>query len=135
MDGNRAPTRVVAAFTLGDLQSVRALVEDMAGAAGLTSEQASDLVLAVSEIAANAIQHAGGSGHLRVVRCGCTVSVVISDNGAGLARAATDPERPDAESLSGRGLWMARALCPDLRIANSPRGLTVTMVASAPLAA
>ena len=135
MTGDCAPTRVASDFDLGDLRLIRALVEDMAGAAGLTPDRAADLVLAVSEIAANAIQHAGGAGHLRAVRSGCTLSVAISDNGAGLPLAVVDAERPDAESVSGRGLWMARNLFPDLRFASSPHGLTVTMVVRGPAAA
>lgn len=135
MTDDRAPTRVAADFTLGDLRLIRALVEDMASAAGLTSERAGDLVLAVSEIAANAIQHAGGSGHLSVERSRHTISVVISDNGTGIPDAVADRGRPDADSVSGRGLWMARSLFPDLRVVSSPLGLTVTMVATASLAA
>lgn len=129
MIADRAPTRVAADFALGDLRLIRTLVQQMGDAAGLASERTADLVLAVSEIAANAIQHAGGSGHLRVVRSGHTIAVIISDNGTGFVPVAADC--PDAESLSGRGLWMARTLFPDLRMVSSPRGLTVTMVASA----
>jgi anti-sigma regulatory factor (Ser/Thr protein kinase) len=49
-----------------DLSEVRALVLEQARQAGLTGERANDLMLAVSEVAANTLRHTRSSGTLAI---------------------------------------------------------------------
>ena len=56
------------------LRPVRRLVSTEAARAGFTSGPIADLVLAVGEVAANSIEHGGGSGTLRIWRDGGVVS-------------------------------------------------------------
>ena len=60
------PPLVDLSFDPGTLHVVRARMRDCAGHAGLPEGQAENVVLAVHELAANAICHGGGAGRLRV---------------------------------------------------------------------
>ncbi|HEX3509997.1 MAG TPA: ATP-binding protein, partial [Solirubrobacteraceae bacterium] len=55
-------------FTIDHLGELRSLVADAAASASLEAERASDLVLAVNELATNSICHGGGQGRLRMWR-------------------------------------------------------------------
>ena len=96
-----------------DLSAVRALVLEQARQAGLTEDRATDLVLAVSEVAANTLRHARSSGTLAIWHDADEVVCEIRDAGV-----ITDPlvgtaaGRPAAD-----GVRRARALdrAPGLR--------------------
>jgi serine/threonine-protein kinase RsbW len=111
-------------FTRGDLHRVRRLVECTGRSVGLSPIRTDDLVLAVSEIATNAIRHGGGSGTLTMVSRSDGVSVEVCDSGPGLTARAPG-ELPTATSIGGRGLWIVRRLCHRLSIASSERGVAV----------
>ena len=115
---------VTARFTRGDLHRVRRLVECTGRSVGLSPNRTDDLVLAVSEIATNAIRHGGGSGTLTVVSQSDGVSIEVCDSGPGLPTRAPG-ELPTATSIGGRGLWIVRRLCHRLSIASSERGVAV----------
>jgi len=117
---------VTESFTQDDLARVRRLVYHAACAAGLGSAIVDNLVVAVNEVAINAVRYAGGHGFLRVERAPEGLLVEIRDEGPGLPADLSD-ERPAPDALGGRGLWMARRLCGQLDIDSSPRGVTVRM--------
>jgi anti-sigma regulatory factor (Ser/Thr protein kinase) len=112
------------AFTLDDLSRIRALVGARAREAGLDGPRATDLVLAVNELATNSVRHAGGGGLLRVwEEDGATVCEVrddgrIRDPLAGRVRPVDD--RP-----GGRGLWMVNHLCDFVQLRRVPAGSLV----------
>jgi anti-sigma regulatory factor (Ser/Thr protein kinase) len=94
----------------GYLGPVREFSGNQAQAAGLDRARAGDLVLAVSEIAANALGHAAGGG---IVRSWCTDDEMIcqiEDLGH-----ITDPlagrRRQPAEAAGGHGLWLVNRVC------------------------
>lgn len=94
----------------GYLGPIREFSGGQARAAGLHPARAGDLVLAVSEIAANALRHAGGGG---IVRSWCTDDEVIcqiEDRGH-----ITDPlagrRRQPADAAGGHGLWLVNRVC------------------------
>jgi serine/threonine-protein kinase RsbW len=114
-------------FTVADLGQIRALVARVAAAAGLSVRDRGNLVIAVDEIVANAIVHAGGRGVLLIGRRTDGVVVEVSDDGPGLPGKHPLDDPPPADALGGRGLWIARQLCPDIAFIERPDGLTVTM--------
>jgi anti-sigma regulatory factor (Ser/Thr protein kinase) len=130
MVSDRTPVRVSEQFTVDDLPRVRALVEQAAAAAGVSSARADELVAAVNEMAVNAVLYAGGSGRITAVRTDGGVQIEISDQGPGLPPGVPRVDRPPPDAFGGRGLWMAHRLFPDLTIASSPLGVTVTMFAA-----
>ncbi len=69
-----------------DLSEVRALVFERAREAGLAEGRASDLVLAVSEVAANTLRHTGSSGTLAIWHDEREIVCEIRDEGT-----ITDP--------------------------------------------
>jgi len=75
-------------FDSGTLYALRAAVQAHAGRAGLPEDRASEVVLAVHELAANAIAHGAGHGRLRMWDLTGALSCEVVDMG----RAA----RPDA---------------------------------------
>jgi anti-sigma regulatory factor (Ser/Thr protein kinase) len=84
------------------------------------------LLIAVTEIAGNAVRYAGGTGRITLRRQGGRLIVEITDDGPGLP-ADLSMERPAVTALGGRGLWLAHAMCDDITIVSGPGGVTVTM--------
>jgi anti-sigma regulatory factor (Ser/Thr protein kinase) len=113
-------------FTGDGLRRVRELVEQAARVAGVSATNAHNLVIAVSELAANAVRHGGGSGRIVIEQTDDGVRVEVSDHGPGLPELLSQ-ELPPPEAISGRGLWMVRNLCRDLHISSSARGVTVRL--------
>ena len=80
---------------------MRALVNRLAERAGLPAERRADLILAVSEIAANTLAHTRGGGTAHVWTSGREIICQVNDGGW-----ITDPmagrKRPPPET-TGRG--------------------------------
>jgi two-component sensor histidine kinase len=124
------------AFDHTDLRRLRLLVHDTAtdhlrGHDGrpdpIRAERVEDFVTAVSEIATNAVMHAGGGGRIRFWLDQDALICEISDSGPGLADPTAGTSPPVASPRGGYGLWMARTLCPDLALTTTPAGTTVRM--------
>ncbi|MER5253094.1 MULTISPECIES: ATP-binding protein [unclassified Streptomyces] len=119
-------------FTMADLARLRLQVTRRSEDAGLCDPRLSDFVLAVHEVASNAVVHGGGKGRIHLAYTGDGLRCVIADSGPGLA-----PPEPSApvglpdsdEAESGRGLWLARALADHFEVAACATGTTVTLVA------
>jgi anti-sigma regulatory factor (Ser/Thr protein kinase) len=113
-------------FGIDDLREVRALVRAEALARGLGADRCDDLVLAVTELAANSINHGRGRGMLRVWHeDGHLVCEVID---AGRIR---DPlvgrRRPAASPPNARGLWLVHHLCDLVQLRSSAAGTVVRL--------
>jgi serine/threonine-protein kinase RsbW len=124
------PQPVTEDFTLPDLRRIRSLVEETGLLAGLDEQRVTELVAVVNELAVNAILYAGGGGSLTMTRTPGGLAVEISDRGPGLPATATGLERPPPNVPGGRGLWLARQMFPDLVLASSAAGLSVSLYAS-----
>jgi len=116
-------------FTVGDLSRVRMLVREAGVAAGIPAAKVAALVVAVNEIAGNAIRYGGGFATITLRGLLGLLLVEISDDGPGLP-----PDlvivRPAADAVGGRGLWLAYRLCERVDMLSSAAGLTVRLHAS-----
>lgn len=109
-----------------DLRAVRGLIAQRARAASLSPARTADVVLAVDELAANTLRHAGGSGMVLVWRTPGELICEVRDSGH-----ITDPlagrRLPDPEQSGGHGLWLVNRSC-DLTEVRTGRDGTVTRV-------
>jgi anti-sigma regulatory factor (Ser/Thr protein kinase) len=109
-----------------DLRPVREFVTRRAARAGLPESRVADIVLAVSEVAANTLRHTPGPGTLSVWRDRSTVVCEVSDGGW-----IADPlagRRPPLGDCAGRqGLWVVNQLCDLVQIRTGPDGSTVRL--------
>jgi anti-sigma regulatory factor (Ser/Thr protein kinase) len=113
-------------FTGDTLRRVRDLVERTARVAGVSASNVHNLVIAVSEVAANAVRYGGGAGRITIVETIDGVQIEVSDNGPGLPGHVPD-ELAAPDQVSGRGLWIVRRLCRRLDISSTARGVTVRL--------
>ena len=125
------PPLIETGFRLGELPRMRSLIESTALAAGLTPSRAEETVLAVNEVATNALLHGGPPAALRVWMDDQELTYEISDRGAGIGDVFAGKQRPSPTQISGRGLWIARQLCDEVEITNG-EGCTVTLRVAAP---
>jgi anti-sigma regulatory factor (Ser/Thr protein kinase) len=109
-----------------DLSKVRSLVTQHARAAGLSESRASDLVLAVSEVAANTLRHTDSSGELAIWHGPQEIICEIHDEGR-----ITDPEagqrRPATDATGGHGLWLVYQVCDLVELRSDATGTTIRM--------
>ncbi|MEU8202885.1 sensor histidine kinase [Streptosporangium sp. NPDC049046] len=106
------PSAVVTHFTLDELGRLRALVTDHASRAGLGRDLISSLVLSVSEMAANSVEHGAGHGRASIWTAGGEIVCEIADSGGGdLDVPLPGYLPPEPGSPRGYGLWISRQLC------------------------
>jgi anti-sigma regulatory factor (Ser/Thr protein kinase) len=109
-----------------DLAAVRAVVYRYAKQAGLPEHRAIDLVLAVSEVAANTVRHAKSPGSLKIwydtqeIVCQIQDEGIIHDPLAGRRKPATD-------AMGGHGLWIVRQVCDDVEMHSDESGTTIRL--------
>jgi anti-sigma regulatory factor (Ser/Thr protein kinase) len=109
-----------------DLSQVRALVLRQARQAGLTEGRANDLVLAVSEVAANTLRHTRSPGILAIWHDEDEVVCEVRDEGT-----ITDPlvgrRKPPPGASGGHGLWLVRQVCDLVELTSDANGTTIRM--------
>jgi anti-sigma regulatory factor (Ser/Thr protein kinase) len=125
------------AFGWTDITRLRGLVARHCAAAGLTGSRLDDFVLAVHEISANAVVHAGAGGRLVLRRVADGLRCLIADTvpktpPAGLAPGHGDdgqatPGGAGEPTESGPGLWLAATLADDLSITSGPVSTIVSL--------
>ena len=134
-------------FDSGTLYALRAAVQAHAGRAGLPEDRAGEVVLAVHELAANAIAHGAGHGRLRIWDLTDALSCEVVDLGR--------PARPDAlrgpdavrgpdaaggswtvtdpwPAEDGHGLWLVRQVADQLDLRSGPRGTRAVVTFALP---
>ena len=119
------------AFDGDSLYPLRAAVAAHGSQAGLSEGRTRDLVLAVHELAANAVRHGAGQGRLRLWATPEGVRCEVSDDGAAAGPGAPDgPGGPGAESADaalwhvepGHGLWLVRRISDGASVQSDPSG-------------
>ena len=135
-------------FGWADFARVRRLVTKHCAAAGLTGPRLDDFVLAVHEIVANAVVHAGAGGRLILRRAAHGLRCLVADTVPKATLACPPPRSGEAlgsgEALrggdlpadpadgpigadSGRGLWLAATLADELSITSGPDSTIVAL--------
>lgn len=124
-DGEPLAPLVTLTFTT-DLATVRALVQEQARKAGLSEARTLDLVLAVSEIAANTVRHAKSAGTLEIWYDGEEIICQVRDKGH-ISDPLAGTRPPDAEALGGHGLWLVNQVCDQVEIRSGTTGTTIRL--------
>jgi anti-sigma regulatory factor (Ser/Thr protein kinase) len=108
-------------FNLDSLSAARGLVMSSATRAGLSGSQAERLVLAVGEITANSVRHAGGGGVMRLWSEDDRFVCEIADEGR-IEDPLVDRRRPNDLQRGGWGLWIANQMCDLVQLRSLPAG-------------
>jgi two-component sensor histidine kinase len=138
------------AFDSGTLDAVRAGVKAHACQAGLPEDRAEDVVLAVHELAANAVCHGAGAGRLRIWKLAGSLHCQVEDGeplasgppgeppdhagseAAGAADASGPASGHPLPSRPGHGLWLVRQVADRMRILSGAHGTRATVAFDLP---
>jgi len=121
-------------FDSGTLYRLRAAVQAHADHAGLSEDRANDVVLAVHELAANAIAHGAGHGRLRLWDLNGRLTCEIVDSGRPGATASADSADP-WPAADGHGLWLVAQVADHLDLRSGPGGTRAVITFALPLRA
>ena len=120
------PGRAAALAYRDDLAHVRAFAAAQARLAGLPADRTRDLVIAVSELAANTWRHTDAGGTLHIWPADGEVLCQVRDSGH-----VSDPlagrRRPIPEAGSGHGLWVVNQLCDLVELRTGSTGTTIRL--------
>jgi anti-sigma regulatory factor (Ser/Thr protein kinase) len=113
-------------FDTWQLAAVRETVAQAARAAGCDGDRVDDLVLAVNEVATNAVEHGSGDAHL-ALWTGPGVRELLCEvhDGGRLTDPLPGLRAPHPADPRGRGLWIARQLCDLLHVWSDAAGTHV----------
>ena len=116
-------------FGWADFTRLRRLVAGQCAAAGLTGSRLDDFVLAVHEIAANAVVHAGAGGRLILRRAANGLRCLVCDHVLEEPAGGRVPRARDGAdgAETGRGLWLAAQLTDELSITSGPDSTIVSL--------
>jgi anti-sigma regulatory factor (Ser/Thr protein kinase) len=117
-------------FDAGSLYALRETVAAHTTQAGMPESRAGDIVLAVHELAVNAIRHGAGHGRLLIKAYGGALHCQVIDDGtphaaaagAGLEALATSPGDAPWLSQHGHGLWFVRQIADQVSLHTGPDG-------------
>ena len=96
--------------------------------AGLAPGRADDLLIAVHELAANAVRHGAGHGRLRIWRSAAALRCEISDDGLPDAQDAQDAQKvPEWRTEPGHGLSLVRQVADHTSLRSGRDGTSATI--------
>jgi len=120
------PPDVHLPFGAWQLHEVRAAVERALAGSAHERDRVEDVVLAVNEVATNAVEH--GTPHARLsLWTGGPALLCEIDDGGTLRDPLPGLQPPHPSEPRGRGVWIARQLCDSLHIWADDRGTHVRM--------
>jgi anti-sigma regulatory factor (Ser/Thr protein kinase) len=127
--GGETPPVLDQVFDGDSLYALRAAVAAHALEAGVPQARVSDLVIAVHELAANAVRHGAGHGRLRVWLHHQIMHCLVADDGAPATAGAPVQARDVAHWRTdhGHGLWLVRQLADQISLHSGPHGTTATV--------
>jgi anti-sigma regulatory factor (Ser/Thr protein kinase) len=115
--------------SMDGLSAARRMVRGRAEAAGLGA-RTDDMVLAVSEILSNSLQHARDEGTLRVWDEEDGLVCEVRDRGH-ILQPLIGREEPAIGQIGGHGIWLVNLVCDLVQVRSSPAGSAVRMKMSA----
>ena len=122
-------------FNAETLHVLRKAVLVEATAAGMPRDEASQVMLAVHELAANSVQHGPGSGRLWMDSVAGYLLCHVSDSGAagGNRNARRGPAAARLWQVeAGHGLWLVNQIADHVSVQTGPGGSKATAVFSLP---
>jgi anti-sigma regulatory factor (Ser/Thr protein kinase) len=114
---------LVREFDADALTGLREAVLGYATACGMPEDRAIDVMLAVHELAANAVHHGPGHGRLLLHVTAGTLQCEVSDPGPA-RRNGTAPWPVE----QGHGLWLVQITADHVRVTSGPHGSLITVV-------
>lgn len=133
LNGDRAPLpepgrdAETIPFTGRELRGLRREVSDYARAAGMDPDLITSLMISVSEIAANSIEHGAGHGTITMWSEDGELVCEVADPGGALDDPLPGYIPPEPESPRGYGLWISRQLCDLVELRNEDGVLRVRL--------
>lgn len=109
-----------------DLRAVRTMVADEARASGLPQSRAVDLVLAVSEVAANTLRHTVAGGTISLWQAGDELICQLADTGH-IFDPLAGRRPPDRDHPGGQGLWLVNHVCDLVELRTGQDGTVVRL--------
>ncbi|MFJ2030135.1 ATP-binding protein [Streptosporangium sp. NPDC087985] len=96
---------------------------------GMAHESLADFLVAVNEVATNAVTHghATAKAVLRIWTVGRTLVVEIHDEGRWTPGEIPGRTPPEPYATSGMGLWVARMASSDITVETGVAGTFITM--------
>jgi anti-sigma regulatory factor (Ser/Thr protein kinase) len=120
------PDTAVTMTYQSDLVAVRSFTAWHASHCGLSQQRGRDLVLAVSELAANTLRYGGGRGVLTIWPAGPELICQVEDAGhisdLLVGRHHSAPDVP-----GGHGMWVVQQICDLVELRSSPKGTTIRL--------
>ena len=117
------PSPYQARFRMDDLRTLRLAVGQWARQAGLAGQRSEDFVLAVNEIATNAVRHGSPAAVLRLRAGQAAVTAEVRDSGRWV---------PGPGEKGGMGLPLVYRVCDQVEVQADGTGTTVTLRMSLP---
>jgi len=122
-------------FDANSLSALRTAAQACAAQAGMPAERATDVVIALHELAANAVRHGAGSGRLRIWDHVGALHCRIDDDGpadagSGGADGTNLADRWPREP--GHGLWLAKQVADQMTLRCDARGTSAVITFSRP---
>ena len=109
-----------------DLAQVRAFAARHARRAGLPASRTRDLVIAVSELAANTWRHTNATGTLHVWAADGELLCQVHDSGH-ISDPLVGRHRPALDAGHGHGLWVVHQLCDLAELRTTGAGTTIRL--------
>jgi anti-sigma regulatory factor (Ser/Thr protein kinase) len=118
-------------FDFTTVAAARNVAAEWGRSAGMTSDRLTDVLIAISEILGNSVEHAGNSATMMCWRDSGSLIYEVRDGGH-----IDDPLAgrlpPPAEQESGRGLVMVNLLCDLVQMKSGPAGTVIRLWMSLP---
>jgi anti-sigma regulatory factor (Ser/Thr protein kinase) len=124
--GPTVPAILEQDFDAGSLYALRSAVAAHAATTGLSPVKVYDVVAAAHELAANAVLHGGGRGHLRLRASDGILTCQVTNDGSTPADGHAVGEAPPWPTEYGHGLWLVEQVADQFAIARGPASTTAT---------
>jgi|SRR6266851_2182670 len=114
-------------FTRDELPDVRRLAATCASGAGMPADAVDDFVIAVNEVATNAVRHGSPSAWLRLWTSAGDMVAEVRDSGQWAGGAPGGHPRRRQGDYGGMGLQITRLICDAVQIQTGSHGTAVSL--------